>query len=230
MKKIMLFVLAATLGATCGWAQAQEKFEKVRVYFEQNVQDKDVEVKFEATGGSAGLASMKVSAPDGRTVIDFKATDSKLGMRHLVLESPEPKNDGQLQKDFPAGLYKFTGTLVGGTALLGQANLSHALPAPAKLIRPRSEEQNVPVKGLKASWSAAKNLESIVVLLVQEKSGREIKVNLAGNATSFAVPDGFLQAGQEYKLEIGTVSKEGNTSYIESTFTTKGVKHEISQR
>lgn len=230
MNKLTTLAMAVTLGTTLGVAQAQEKFEKVRVYFEQNVQDKDVEVKFEATGGNAGLASMKVTAPDGRTVIDFRATDSKLGMRRFVLETPEPKNDGQLQKDFPAGIYKFTGTLVGGAALQGQASLSHALPAPASLIRPRPDEQNVPLKGLKASWTAGRNLDAVVVLVVQEKTGQEIKVRLAGNATSFAVPEGFLQAGQNYKIEVGTMSKEGNASYIESSFTTKGVKHEISQR
>lgn len=230
MKNIIILALAATLGATSGLAQGQEKFEKARVYFEQNVHDKDIEVKFEATGGDAGLTHMKVTAPDGRTVIDFKAADSRFGMRHLVLESPEPKNDGQLQKDFPAGIYKFTGTLVGGAALQGQATLSHTLPAPTTLIRPRPDEQNVPLNGLKARWAAGKNLAAVVLILVQEKSGREIKVNLAGNATSFAVPDGFLQAGQDYKIEIGTVSREGNASFIESSFSTKGVKHEISQR
>lgn len=230
MNTLTTLALVVALGTTLGVAQAQEKFEKVRVYFEQNVQDKDVEVKFEATGGNTGLASVRVTAPDGRTVIDFRAPDSKLGMRHFVLETPEPKNDGQLQKDFPAGIYKFTGTLVGGAALQGQASLSHALPVPASLIRPRPDEQNVPLKGLTARWTAGRNLDAVVVLVVQEKTSQEIKARLAGNATSFAVPDGFLQAGQAYKIEVGTVSKEGNASFIESSFTTKRGKDEISQR
>ncbi len=230
MNTLTTLALVVALGTTLGVAQAQEKFEKVRVYFEQNVQDKDVEVKFEATGGNTGLASVRVTAPDGRTVIDFRAPDSKLGMRHFVLETPEPKNGGQLQKDFPAGIYKFTGTLVGGAALQGQASLSHALPVPASLIRPRPDEQNVPLKGLTARWTAGRNLDAVVVLVVQEKTSQEIKARLAGNATSFAVPDGFLQAGQAYKIEVGTVSKEGNASFIESSFTTKRGKDEISQR
>lgn len=201
-------------------AQAIEKFEQVKVYFEQNLRDKDAEVKFEATGGDVGLATLTVTAPDGRVVIDFKAGNSKLGMRHLTLESPEPKNDGRVQKDFPAGVYKFAGTNVAGTKLQGQATLSHTFPAPASFVRPKPDEKDVPAQGLKVSWSAVKNTASTVVLIEHEKSGRFIRVNLPGDATTFAVPDGFLLPNTEYKLAIGTVAKEGNASYIETGFTT----------
>lgn len=222
MKKITLITLAATLFVCAGVAHGQQKFERAKVYFEQNLLDKDVEVKFEATGGSAGLAALKVVAPDGRTVVDFKSPDSKFGIRHLVLESPEPKNDGQIQKDFPAGVYKFTGTLVGGVALQGEATLSHKLPTPSTFIRPKPDERNVPIKGLKASWAAVKDLAAVVVIIEQEDSGQDIKVRLPGNATTFAVPDGFLQAGLDYKISVGTVSAEGNGSFIEAAFSTAG--------
>ena len=201
-------------------AQAIEKFETVKVYFEQNLRDKDAEVKFEATGGEVGLATLTVTAPDGRVVIDFRAGNSKLGMRHLTLESPEPKNDGRVQKDFPAGVYKFAGTNVAGAKLQGQATLSHTFPAPASFVRPKPDEKDVPAQGLKVSWSAVKNTASTVVLIEHEKSGRYIRVNLPGDATAFAVPDGFLLPNTEYKLAIGTVAKEGNASYIETGFTT----------
>ena len=220
MVRTMAITAAIGFCIAHGMVQADEKFEKVRVYFEQNLGDKDAEVKFEVTGGAVGLSTLKVISPDGRTVIDFKATDSKLGIRHLILESPEPKNDGRVQADFPAGVYKFTGTAVGGGKLLGQATLSHALPPPTAFVRPLPDEKNVPIKGLKISWNAVKNLAATVVIIEQEKSGREARVNLAGDATSFAVPDGFLNPGTEYKLAIGTVSKEGNASFIETGFTT----------
>ncbi len=222
MKNWIALAALAAVWAPFGGALAQEKFEKAKVYFEQNVQDKDVEVKFEATGGSAGLAAMKVVAPDGRTVVDFKSPDSKFGIRHLVLESPEPKNDGQIQKDFPAGVYKFSGTLVGGVALQGEATLSHKLPTPTSFIRPKPDEKNVPIKGLKASWAAVKDLRAVVVVIEQDSLGQEIKVTLPGNATTFAVPDGFLQAGLDYKISVGTVSSEGNGSFIETAFSTAG--------
>lgn len=222
MKKMILMTVAASLVAWGSVALGQQKFEKARVYFEQNLLDKDVEVKFEATGGSGGFASMKVVAPDGRTVVDFKSPDSKFGIRHLVLETPEPKNDGQIQKDFPAGVYKFTGTLVGGAALQGEATLSHKLPTPTSFIRPKPDEKNVPIKGLKASWAPVKDLAAVVVIIEQDTLGQEIKVTLPGNATTFVVPDGFLQAGLDYKISVGTVSSDGNGSFIEAPFSTAG--------
>ncbi len=220
MKKTTILVAALIAGGIPLHAFANEKFENVRVYFEQNLQDNDAEVKFEATGGDAGLATLKVTAPDGRTVIDFRAADSKLGMRHLILESPEPKNDGQVQKDFPAGAYKFSGSSVNGAVLEGQATLSHALPAASSFVRPAPDAKNIPVKGLKLSWGAVKNLSSTVVIIEHARSGRELKVNLPGDATSFSVPDGFLNPGTAYKLAIGTVMENGNASFIETQFTT----------
>lgn len=223
MKNWIVLAVLAAVWVPWGSAVAQEKFEKAKVYFEQNVQDKDVEVKFDVIGGSAGLATVKVTAPDGRTVIDFKAADSKMGIRHLILETPEPKNDGTIEKDFPAGVYKFTGTLVGGKTLQGESTLSHTLPASATFLRPRPDEKNVPLKGLRASWAVQKNLEAIVIILEQEKTGRDLRVTLAGDATSFSVPDGFLQPGMEYKIAVGTVAVGGNASFYETSFTTAGV-------
>src|SRR3954466_4469528 len=119
-----------------GLARADGKFEHVAVYLEQTVQDEDTEIVFEAVTGGAGLKNLQVVAPDGRTVVDFKAPDSKLGMRRVVLESPEPKNDGTLQADFPAGIYKFSGTPTSGTALQGEARLSHTFPGAARVTQP----------------------------------------------------------------------------------------------
>src|SRR4051812_38261231 len=110
---------AVLLGAYHGLARADEKFESVAAYLEHNVDDEDCEIRFDAVGGVAGLKALTVGAPDGRTVIDFKAADSRLGMRRLSLEPPEPRNDGRLQADFPAGVYKFTGTSTSGATLQG---------------------------------------------------------------------------------------------------------------
>ena len=42
------------------------------------------------------------------------------------------------------------------------------------------------------------------------------------SVTAFAVPDGFLLPDTEYTLAIGTVAAAGNTSFVETTFTTGG--------
>ena len=220
MTRTLIPLALALLAAGPGIARAGERFERVQVYLERNVTDKDAEVKFEATGGTAGLASLKVTGPDGRTVIDFKAPDSKLGMRHLTLESPEPKNDGSVQADFPAGTYTFSGSSASGEKLEGKAMLSHVFPETTVFVSPRADATNVPHKGLRVAWQPVKGLGAHVIVIEQESSGREMRVNLAGNATAFNVPEGFLLPGTEYKLAIGTVAKDGNASFIETGFTT----------
>lgn len=215
------FITAALILGTChGIAYADEPFERIKVFLEQNVQDKDAEIKIEATGGKGGLTSLQVKAPDGRTVIDFKAPDSRLGMRTVLLESPEPKNDGSVQADFPAGAYTFSGRSASGERLEGTAMLSHVFPDPTAFVHPRPEATNVSHKRLILSWRSVKGLAAYIVVIEQESSGREIKVSLSANATSFNVPDGFLLPDTEYKLAIGTVARDGNSSFIETGFVT----------
>ncbi len=207
-----------------GLAHAEEEFEKIAVLFEQNATDKDAEVVFDATSGGAGLATLKVVAPGGRTVVDLKAPDSKLGLRHINLESPEPKNDGTVQADFPEGEYTFTGSTVTGAKLHGKASLGHKLPDTAAFVRPRPDEKGVPVKGLQIEWNTVNNPAAWVVVIEQEGTEFEIAAKLPAAATTFVVPDGFLLPDTEYKLAIGTVSRDGNTSVVEASFTTEGKK------
>ena len=224
-RPILTLLSLLALGAH-GFVYADEDFERVAVRIEQNATDEDVEVVFEATSGDIGLATLRVAAPDGRTVIDFKAPDSKLGIRHLVLESPEPTNDGRLQKDFPAGEYTFTGSTVSGEKLTAKATLSHKLPGAAFLVRPQPPlERNLPVKGLQLKWTAPKDLAFCVVTLEDEETGAKLlQATLPGGATTLAVPDGLLKPGTEYKLELGTVARDGNRSFVETSFKTAGKK------
>jgi len=201
---------------------AQERFERTAVYLERNTADEDAEIRFEVTGGDEGLATLSVTAPDGRVVVDFRAPDSRLGIRHVTLESPEPKDDGRLRADFPSGVYRFAGTTVGGTRLEGAATLSHAFPATTSFVHPRAGQRDVPVADMRISWSPVADAAAYVVVIEQELTAQEIRVQLPGTATAFAIPDGFLAAGTAYKLSIGSVSREGNRSFVETDFRTTG--------
>ena len=169
----------------------RRRFESVAVYLEQTIEDEDSELTFEAITGTAGLATLKVVAPDGRTVVDYKAADSKLGIRHVTLESPEPKNDGNMKADFPTGVYKFTGTDTTGATLQGEATLSHKFPDTAHLVRPRPDEKNVPITGMQVKWNAVKDATAIILVIEHEKTGREVKANLPGSATRSRCPMAF---------------------------------------
>lgn len=215
----MLLCAAALASTSLAWAD--EKFEFVSVRLEQNLSDNDAEVIFEATSGAVGLAALKVVGPDGRTFIDFKSPESKMGIRHFNLESPEPKELAKLQAAFPAGEYTFTGVTVGGAKLSSKATLSHKLPGVASFVRPSPNEENVPVKGFEVKWGAGKDSATHVVTIENEQTGvKVIQAILPGAATSLLVPDSFLTAGTKYKVSIGAVTRGGNGTFVETAFTT----------
>jgi hypothetical protein len=203
-----------------GSAAGEARFEKLSVYLERNVQDKDAEIRFEATGDEDGLATLKVSAPGERTVIDLKTPNSKLGIRTLMFESPEPGDDAIVRADFPAGVYRFEGKTTKGAILRGEARLSHAFPKPATFEYPKPDQKDVPAAALTVRWSVPDGIESCALVIEQTDAPYEIRARLPGSAKAFTVPEGFLQAGQAYKFAIGTVTKDGNRSFIEANFTT----------
>jgi hypothetical protein len=216
--------LAAVLSAiACSVASAaaeEGRFEKLSVYLERNVQDRDAEIRFEASGAKQGLTALKVLAPGERTVMDVRTPDSKLGIRKLTTESPEPADDRVVKADFPAGTYRFEGKTANGTSLRGETRLSHVFPEPAAFEYPRPGQKDVPATELTLRWSPPAGIESCVVVIEQDGSPYEIRALLPGSTKAFTIPAGFLRAGQAYTFAIGTVAKDGNRSFIEARFAT----------
>jgi hypothetical protein len=196
-------------------------FARASVHFERNATDGDVEVVFEVKGGDDGLAKLAVVSPDGRTVIDFTAPDaSTLGIRQFRFESPEPGDGASLRAAYPEGGYTFTGATAGGTRLHSSARLTHSLPATASILRPRAGARGVRTKGLEIGWTPVRNLAAYVIRIEQDQMDVNITATLPGSAAGFAVPDGFLLPGTDYQLGIGTVTEEGNISFVETRFRT----------
>lgn len=197
-------------------------FTVASVHFEQNATDGDVEVVFKVKGSDEGLAKLTVVSPDGRTVIDFTAPDSSTsGIRQFEFESPEPRDVKSLKSAYPEGIYTFTGVSVTGVKLHGGSMLSHKLPNTVSFVQPKVDAQRVGVKDLKINWTPVNNVAAYIIEIEQDDLDVEIKAQLSGSATTFAVPDGFLRPDTEYQLGIGTVSDDDNTSYVETTFTTE---------
>jgi len=217
---VITLMCALALGWS-GAALADAKFEHLAVRVEHNATDKDFEIVFEATAGDTGLAMLKVAAPDGRVVIDFKSPNTKLGMRTIRLETPEPKSLASLAAEYPAGEYTFTASTVTGLGFSGTATLNHTLPATTALVRPRADEANVPLAGLQVSWSKASNVASYIVTIEDDQTERKVvQAVLDSGVTMFAVPDRLLLPGTKYKVAIGTVATQGNASFVETFFTT----------
>ncbi|HYZ63366.1 MAG TPA: hypothetical protein VE650_13015 [Acetobacteraceae bacterium] len=195
-------------------------FETLAVFLERNVQDRDAEIHFEVVGAQDGLTRLTVTRPGGGRVLNLEAAGSKLGFRGVILESPEPDDASRVTAAFPAGAYSFEATTTAGAKLQGTARLVHAFPAAATLEAPQAGQRDVPPTGLVLRWSAESDLASCAVTLEQTGSPFVIRAMLPGTARAFAVPDGFLRPGQSYSVAIGTVAKDGNRSFVETTFVT----------
>ncbi len=227
---VMLAGLTLLLGSFgLSWGVGKESgpsmpFAVSSVHFEQNATDGDVEVIFEVKGGDEGLVKLVVVSPDGRTVIDFKAPDaSTLGIREFRFESPEPGDVESLKSAYPEGVYAFAGVTTAGVTLSGKSMLNHTLPAATSFLRPGAGAREVSAKDAEISWTPVSNVAAYIVEIEQEALDFHIRAKLPGSgATSFAVPNGFLLPGTEYNLGIGTVTDEGNISFVEGTFRTAG--------
>jgi hypothetical protein len=202
-----------------GPAAADAQFERAVIYLERNVADDDIEVRIVAKADDGGFATLRVIAPDGRTVIDFKAPASKLGIRHIDLESPEPREKDEIRADFPEGAYHFEATLVDGVTLRALAVLRHAMPDAPTLSVPREVQTELPVKGAKVRWEPVVDAAAVQVVLKERKGLRELRATLPGNSTVFAIPDGFLVPGSKYEVAVGSIHQSGNRSYQEIEFT-----------
>lgn len=198
-------------------------FTTAKVRFEQNVSDQDVEVVFEVNAGDKGLSKLTVLSPDGRAVIDSLASDySTLGIREYNFESPEPRDVLRLKAVYPQGEYIFSGTTVSGDKYRSASRLSHELPPAISFLRPAAGARGVAVKDLEIAWTPVKDVAAYILEIQHDKLGVELKVKLPASTATFAVPNGLLLPGEAYQLSIGTVSDEGNISFLETTFTTVG--------
>jgi len=199
--------------------QSGAKFESAHVRFEQNATDGDVEVVFEAVGADEGLARLRVEAPDGRVVADFRAPEaSTLGIRSFAFESPEPTDIAGLKAAYPEGVYRFSGATTAGQEFRGASTLSHKLPGVVTLLSPSGED--VAVRGTQIAWKPVSGVAGYILEIEQEDLDLKLMVELPGTQSSFSVPNGFLIPGKEFALEIGSVSENGNASFVETQFRT----------
>ncbi len=213
------WVLVAAAALPVG---AEDRFAALAMRIERNVTDQDHEVVIEVKSGDIGLSALKLVAPDGRTLLDLKSGDSRLGLRTLVFESPEPKDLGKLLADYPAGRYAFTGTTVAGRTLAGAVVLDHQLPAPARWRFPAADAQSVAVRGLVLRWDVGQGSSRQTLSIEDDKTGQKVvQAVMPATARQWPVPDGALRAGTHYKLALGGIGPGGNASYVETSFTTR---------
>jgi hypothetical protein len=232
LKQVLQIMAAAIVLACCGRtlvmadeANALKRFAVAEVRFEQNATDGDVEAVFDAIGDDDGLQKLSITAPDGRTIVEFSGAGKfSMGIREFHFESPEPKDVAAVKRAFPEGEYTFTGITAGGAKLQSSVKLSHALPPTTSVVSPKANARNLAAKNLKIEWASVNGVSGYALELAHDDSNASMEVKLPASATSFAVPDGFLIPGGNYQLGIGTISSAGNVSYIETELEIAGDK------
>lgn len=129
-------------------------------------------------------------------------------------------NHGRIDGSAPEGVYTFVGATAADDRLYGESTLKHALPSVASLLRPAAGARGVSPRDLTITWAPIENLATYITEIEQDELNVNVTAKLPGSVTAFAVPDGFLLPGTEYQLAIGTVTEDGNISFVETAFTT----------
>ena len=154
-----------------------------------------------------------------KTIIDFTVPEkSTLGIRQFRFESPEPKDIKSIKAAYPEGDYHFIGITSKGKKLVGKCKLTHKLPSTTSFIQPKPKAKGVGRADLKIKWAPVKDIISYILYI--EDGNFEFTVNLPSSQNELTLPKGILKPHTEYTLGIGTKSKGGNISFIETSFTT----------
>jgi len=193
-------------------------FDEALIYVEYNATDDDAEVVL-VIDAEMGLERLAIEAPSGAEVLHLRAEHLGLGLRKFALETPEPSLQSVLAA-YPAGEYRFYGRAVDGRFLFSVVTLSHALPAAPAILYPLDGDTAVPITGASAVWSAAPDADGFFLELENDDLGVDVKSNIAGGATTFGFPAGWLDGGTEYQLGVAARGGNGNLTVVEIDFTT----------
>ena len=165
------------------------------------------------------LRQLAVRNPDGDSALSLDGGGGQgVSISGFVVESNElPLRE--LREIYPEGRYDMRARAKTGQKGRGSALLAHdLLPAPA-MIYPREGDLLVPTN-LIVGWIPAPQAISYTIVLEQRENDG-LTVKLPPDQASFEVPLGVLSRGMRTHVEVGAVHANGNTTFIETSFTTR---------
>ena len=195
---------------------ASVPFDDAELFFELNSTDNDLGLQLFLD--SEGWKRVRVLDPGRNEIVLMQAEGklARLGITELRFESAEPSPEEVLAL-FPPGEYRFRGRSVEGEQLASNATLSHDFP-PAPTFSPAGGEVVDPKQAV-VEWNAP-DADQVELIIEQDELGHVLDVTLSGSAKRLRVPPQFLTPGMEYKIEILSISENGNRTIAESTFRT----------
>lgn len=216
---LALVALGLTLPGTPVWSEppmALLKEESVRL--EYTVTAPEAVLVFSAESESS-LEKLEVRDPFGATVLRLHGSPADaLSISGFKIETREMPL-AELLATYAEGEYRLAARTEDGRAAFGRAQLSLALPRPARVIYPTKNATGVPVD-LLVEWAPDPTVSEYYIELEQNENDG-LTASLPAGSSSFQVPAGVLRPGTESHLEIGTINEHGNTTLVEVAFTTR---------
>lgn len=219
---------------------------EARLYIEHNATDRDTGVHGEFD--QEGLAEGCLQKPDGSEIMLVDPTNElgDLGINEFFFESREPPNDeysiADLEADFPEGDYRISGIDFEGTSRVGSAVFTHDIPAPPEITSPKvvdeekGERNELPASGITVRWREVTetldgkpvDITGYEVIVTDDDyedpdslSQPEYDVHVPPDVTELDVPDGFLEPGRLYELEVLALEESGNQTISLGYFTAR---------
>jgi hypothetical protein len=191
-------------------------FADAELFFELNSTDNDLGLQLFLD--SDGWKRVRVLDPARNEIVLLQAEGrlARLGITELRFESAEP-SPAEVLALFPPGKYRFRGRSVEGEQLASNVTLSHDL-LPAPTFSP-SDGEVVDPRDVVVEWNAP-GAEQVELIIEQDELGHVLDITLSGSSKRLRVPRQFLRPGMEYKIEILSISENGNRTIAESTFRT----------
>jgi hypothetical protein len=202
----------------------------------------DLFIEINATDGDAGLQMnlggdewrrLALRDPSGRTIVEVTGQGRMrgYGLTDLSFESAEPPFDEvpfrRFKARFPEGRYTFRGTSVDGRRMVGADRLTHDIPARPAVLAPAEDAVVEPAANLVVRWDPVKRPRGIrivryFVIVTEERSERELSMDLEAGATSATISPGFLAPRRDYAVEVIARERSGNQTITEVPFKTSG--------
>lgn len=196
--------------------------EEFTLFFEFNSTDGDLGLQ--GFLGADAWEVVNIVNPNGRRILTIttKKGLKKLGLSEFSFESDEPELEEEDVRDrFPEGVYKLTGRTVDGEKLIGEAELSHELPAAPLDPAPDGTVLD-PNNQITISWDPGTDGETVAFWEVEVETDevRIMSAVLDQVTTQVTIPAELIEPGKEYEYEVIAVGENGNRTITETSFAT----------
>ena len=237
----LILVAGASSAATEG---DEIPFSVAQVFFELNDTDGDLGIHALIDGDP--WKRLSIESPDEREILEIrlKSRLRRQGLTELFFESAEPTFDElapqRFFRRFPEGEYEVEGVTLEGEELESVAIITHLVPSPVANLAvngtlvPDDCDDGPPAivsAPVLVTWDPVTlshpdlgrtnepiSVNRYQVVIEREDPPYTMTADLASDATSFSLPTGIINPGDEIKIEVLVREESWNQTGTESCF------------